>query len=217
MSVRIPQVNFSRGELGPQLYGRFDVEAYGSTLRQARNVLVLKYGGITKRPGTRLVGEVLDASKPTRLVPFQFSLTQTYALEMGQGYMAPCAAGGRVLEEELAITGITNAAQAVVAVAYHGLAVGDWWYFDGVDGGLGDLLNGRAFKVVTIVDDSHFAVAVDTSAAPAFSGCEGGITRTVTPTPPVVPVVPPVVETPAPPTTGGGGGGGFGYIRKLEP
>ena len=216
MSVRIPQVNFSRGELGPQLDGRFDVDSYGSALRQARNVLVLKYGGITKRPGTRLVGEVLDASTPTRLMPFQFSLTQTYALEMGQGYMSPCADGGRILEEELAITGITNAAQAVVEVAYHGLVVGDWWYFDGVAGGLGDLLNGRFFKVVAVVDDSHFAVAADTSAAPAFSGCTGGTTRTSAPATTTSPVVTPVVETPASPTTGGGGGGGFGYIRKLE-
>ncbi|WP_062788570.1 hypothetical protein [Novosphingobium capsulatum] len=215
MTVRVPQVNFSRGELGPQLYGRFDVEAYGSTLRQARNVLVLKYGGITKRPGTRLVGEVLDASKSTRLVPFQFSLTQTYALEMGQGYMAPCADGGRVLEEELAITGISNAAQAVVTVAYHGLAVGDWWYFDGVKDGLGDLLNGRAFKVVAILDDSHFAVAVDTSAAPSFTGCDGGITRSAPPTVPVAPVVPPVVPPPDPPATGGGGGGSFKGTQRF--
>jgi hypothetical protein len=215
MSVRVPQINFSRGELGPQLYGRFDVDAYQSALRQARNVIVLKYGGITKRPGTRLVAEVLDSSKPGRLVPFQFSLTQTYALEMGQGYMAPCANGGRILEEELAITGISNAAQAVVTVAYHGLSVGDWWYFDGVKDGLGAFLNGRSFKVVSVVDDNHFAVAVDTSGAPAFTGCDGGITRSAPPTIPTPPVVPPVVTPPTPPITGGGGGGGFGSIRRL--
>jgi hypothetical protein len=82
---RTAQANFCRGELGPQLYGRFDVDAWGTALRRARNVIVLKYGGLSKRPGTQLVAEVLDASQPVRLVPFQFSLDQTYALEMGQG------------------------------------------------------------------------------------------------------------------------------------
>lgn len=212
MSVRVPQTNFSRGELGPQLYGRFDVDAYASSLRRARNVLVLKYGGITKRPGTRLVGEVLDASTATRIIPFQFSLEQTYALEMGQGYMAPCANGGRVLEEELAISNITNAAQAVVSVAYHGLAVDDWWFFTGVAGEMGDLLNGRSFKVVSVPDANSFAVDVDTTGVAAFTSCEGGTVRTSAPTVPVAPVVPPVVDPPEPPSTGGGGGGGFGSL-----
>lgn len=98
MTVRIPQVNFSKGELAPELYGRFDVDTWQSALRQARNVIVMKYGGVTKRPGTRLVGNVINASVPTRLIPFQFSLTQTYILEMGQGYMVPSALGGRILK-----------------------------------------------------------------------------------------------------------------------
>lgn len=102
MTFRAAQPNFSRGELSPDLHGRFDADMYGSAVKKARNVLILKYGGLTKRPGMQLVAEVIDQTQPTRLVPFQFSLTQTYALEMGQGYMSPCAFGGRLLEEELA-------------------------------------------------------------------------------------------------------------------
>ena len=52
---RAGQPNFSRGEIGPELRGRFDVDAYSAGLEAARNVIVLKYGGLTKRPGTRLV------------------------------------------------------------------------------------------------------------------------------------------------------------------
>lgn len=98
MSFRTAQPNFSRGELAPALYGRFDVDAYGAGVKQARNVFVLKYGGLTKRPGTLLVAEVIDDAYPNRLVPFQFSLTQAYALEFGHLYMSPCADGGRVLD-----------------------------------------------------------------------------------------------------------------------
>lgn len=98
MSFRTAQPNFSRGELAPDLYGRFDVDAYGAGVKQARNVFILKYGGLSKRPGTLFVAEVIDDSADNRLIPFQFSLTQAYALEFGEDYMSPCADGGRVLD-----------------------------------------------------------------------------------------------------------------------
>jgi hypothetical protein len=98
VNFRVAQVNFSRGEIAPHLYGRFDVDAWQSGLKRARNVFVLKYGGVCKRPGTELVAEVIDASSDNRLMPFQFSLTQAYVLEWGNLYMAPIADGGRVLD-----------------------------------------------------------------------------------------------------------------------
>ncbi|KQN10271.1 hypothetical protein ASE85_02475 [Sphingobium sp. Leaf26] len=209
MAYRLAQANFSKGEIAPDLYGRFDVDAYQASVRKARNVVILKYGGLTKRPGTRLVAEVLDASKPVRIIPFQFSIEQTYALELGQGYMRVASAGGLVLNEELAITAITNEAQARVTAAYHGYAVGQQVYLSGIAGDLGDQLNYRFFTVAAVVDANRFSIDVDTTAMPAFSTAEGGITRTAAPDPdPVPPVVPdPVVPT-KPPSTGGGGGDG---------
>ncbi len=207
MNPRTTQVNFSRGELAPQLYGRFDVDAYSAALKLARNVIVLKYGGVTKRPGTRLVGEVLDQTNDCRLIPFQFSLEQTYALEFGQGYMSPCAQGGRLTEEELAITGITNAVEAVVEVAYHALAVDDLFFITGVAGELGDLLNGRAWLVTEIVDANHFKIAADTTGLAAFTTATGGITRVGAPTVPTPPTVPPPYTGPAFPSGYYGSGG----------
>lgn len=98
MNFRAAQVNFSRGVIAPHLYGRFDVDAWQSGLKNAKNVMVLKYGGVCKRPGMQLVAEVIDATADNRLMSFQFSLTQGYALEWGDGYMSPCADGGRVLD-----------------------------------------------------------------------------------------------------------------------
>lgn len=213
---RAGQPNFSRGVLSEHLHGRFDVDAYAAGLKEGSNVIILKYGGLTKRPGTRLVAEVMNGAEPTRIIPFQFSLTQTYALEMGQGYMSPCALGGRLLEEELEIVNITNAANAEIEAAFHDYAVDEKVYLDGIEGELGDLLNGRFWTVMSVVDDAKFTINADTTGLAAFTDAEGGITRVGPPAPPPAPpVVPPPVDPTPPPGVGGGGGGGFGG-RFLE-
>lgn len=206
MGYRLASPNFSKGEIAPDLYGRFDVDAYSSSARKARNVMVLKYGGLTKRPGTRFVAEVRDATEPVRLLPFQFSFEQTYALEMGQGYMRVASGGGMVLNEELAITAITNAAAAQISAAFHGYSVGDEVFLSGIAGDLGDYLNNRFWTVVSVVNDGAFTIAANTVGKGSFTVATGGITRTVEPDPdPVAPVVPPPVSPPDPPVTGGGG------------
>lgn len=206
MTVRIPQVNFAKGELGPQLYGRFDVDTWQSALRKARNVIVMKYGGMTKRPGTRLVGQVINSTEPTMLIPFQFSMTQTYALEMGQGYMAPCALGGRILEGEQPITAISNAVDAEMTIAYHGFAVGDLVNIDGVEGGMGTLLNFRTWTVVSVIDANTVTINANTTGCPAFSGCTGGTANTAPPIVVPAPTVPPPAAAPTTPTVAYGGG-----------
>lgn len=208
---RVGQPNFSKGEIAPELYGRFDVDFYSAGLKKARNVLILKYGGLTKRPGTRLVAEVINDSEPTRLIPFQFSLTQTYALELGQGYMSPCALGGRLLEEELAITGITNATRAQVTAAYHAYSAGEYVYLSGIAGTLGEFLNNRTWPVYSVIDTNNFTIDANTVGKGAFTSATGGITRTAPPPPPPPPPpVPPPPPPPPAPEVGGGGAGGFG-------
>src|SRR3546814_2754894 len=124
MAYRLAQANFSKGELAPALHGRFDVESYSSAAKKVRNAFVLKYGGLSKRPGTRLVAEVLDAENDVRLIPLQFSLDQSYALEMGQGYIRAAALGGLILNASLKITSISNAGNAKIPTAYHGSKTG---------------------------------------------------------------------------------------------
>jgi hypothetical protein len=213
VTVRIPQVNFSKGELAPELYGRFDVATWQAALRKARNVIAMKYGGVTKRPGTRLVGSVINSGQPTMLIPFQFSMTQTYALEMGQGYMAPCALGGRILEGEQPITAITNAANAELTIAFHGFAVGDLIYIDGVEGGMGTVLNYRTWSVTSVIDANTVTINANTTSCPAFSGCTGGTANT---SPPIIvppPTVPPPAGTTAAPTVSYGGGLGSNRLK----
>lgn len=212
MAFRSPQSNFSKGEIGPQLYGRYDVDAWRSAVKRARNVVVMKFGGLEKRPGFEIVSEVLedDASNNVRLIPFQFSSEQAYAIEMGQAYFAMSAFGGRVLEDELAITNITSASQAVVTVAYHGYEAGNLVYIEGVDGEMGDVLNGQFWRVVSVVDADNFKIDVNTGDV-FFTGATGGATNSAPPTPTPTPVVPPPSPPSPPPRTGGGGGGGGRY------
>ena len=198
MSYRAPQVNFSKGEIAPDLMGRFDVSTWQAALKTARNVVVLKFGGVTFRPGTRLVAELYDSALPGRLLPFQFATDQAYAIDMGQGTARFCALGGLVIEEELAIISISQATQAVVEVAYHGVLAGDEIYFTGVAGMVE--INGRVGRVVTVIDANRFSVDINSTAFGAFTSATGGITRTVAPTPPdPAPVIPPPVPPEPPP------------------
>ncbi len=44
-------------------------------------------GAATRRVGTQFISEVKDSSAKTRLIPFEFSTTQTYMLEFGNTYI----------------------------------------------------------------------------------------------------------------------------------
>ena len=207
MAYRASLPNFSKGELAPELIARTDVASYSAGVRRARNVFIRKYGGLSKRMGTRFVSEVLDATQPVRLFPFQFSIEQAYALEFGQGYMRPAANGGMLLEEALAITGIDRGTTTTVYSAFHGYAVGDIAYFRDVVGMT--QINGRSGKVLSVPNASKVIVDIDSSTFTPFTGDGGGVTRTEPPAPtPTPPPVPEPTPTPTPPATGGGGGDG---------
>lgn len=203
--MRVSKLNFAKGEIAPELEARFDVDAYSAGVRQARNVRIRKYGGLEKRPGTRFVAEVFDATQPVRLMPFQFSFEQAYALELGQGYVRVAALGGMVLNPELAVAGIGTANPASFHVAYHGYAVGDQIYFTEQTGDWA-FLNGRFWTIATVPDSDHFTLTGVSGVGRTFSGSTGGITNVAPPpSPPPSPPTPPPVDPPEPPDVGGGG------------
>lgn len=211
--------NFSKGELGPQLYGRVDVAAYSAAVKRARNVVVLKFGGLQRRMGQRFVYEIRepaggwdDPDSEARLFTFEFSIEQTYALLFTQAAMMPLALGGVVLEEHLEITGITVEDGAIVTSAYHGYEVGDEWFPTGIEGDLGAYLNNQVWEVTEIIDADNFRIDADTSGLDAFTAAAGGITRVVAPVAPVVPTVPPPYVPPINPEVvyPGYGGGYYG-------
>lgn len=91
------QNSFNAGELSPQLRGRADLEKYRNGCETLENFLPQVFGPARKRPGTRFVREIGDSANAARLIPFEFSSTQAFALEFGDQTIRFYADGGVVL------------------------------------------------------------------------------------------------------------------------
>ena len=88
--------NFTAGELSPRLDGRTDLQKYFQGCKTLQNMVIHPHGGATRRPGTKFIAET-KSSGEARLIPFEFSTTQTYVLEFGNTYMRVYKDGGQVL------------------------------------------------------------------------------------------------------------------------
>jgi hypothetical protein len=91
------QPSFTSGEISPSLQSRVDIEQYQSGAKTIKNFIVDKNGGILNRPGTYFIGEAYDSDYKSKLVPFQFSVTQAYILELSNQKMRIIADGGLVV------------------------------------------------------------------------------------------------------------------------
>ena len=92
-----PIVNsFASGELSPRLMGRTDSPKYSSGCETMENFIALPHGGAMRRGGTRFINEVKNSAHTTRLIDFEFSVDQTYVLELGDQYIRFYTNGGQV-------------------------------------------------------------------------------------------------------------------------
>ena len=89
--------SFVSGEFSPRMDGRVDFDKYFSATKTLQNFLVSPQGSASRRVGTKFIAEVKDSTKKTRLIPFEFSTTQTYVLEFGDQYMRVFKDKGQVL------------------------------------------------------------------------------------------------------------------------
>ena len=89
--------NFTAGELSPRLDGRNDLSKYPAGCKTLENIVIYPHGAAARRPGTQFIAEVKTSSAKTRLIPFEFSTTQTYVLEFGNQYMRVFKDKGQVL------------------------------------------------------------------------------------------------------------------------
>ena len=95
--VAVQLTNFTGGELSPRLDGRNDLQKYPTGCKTLENMIVFPHGSAARRSGTQFVAEVKDSSKQTRLIPFEFSTTQTYMLEFGDQYIRFYKDNGQIL------------------------------------------------------------------------------------------------------------------------
>ena len=89
--------NFTAGELSPRLDGRNDLAKYSAGCATVENMVIYPHGAAARRPGTTFIAEVKSSSAKTRLIPFEFSTTQTYILELGNQYMRFYRDNGQIL------------------------------------------------------------------------------------------------------------------------
>jgi hypothetical protein len=137
--------NFTAGELSPRLDGRTDLGKYFNGCKTLENMVVHPHGAATRRPGTKFIHEVKTSSAQTRLIPFEFSTTQTYIMEFGNQYIRFFKDNGIITESNKTISGATQANPGVITATSHGYSNDDHIIISSVVGMTE--LNGKTFKV----------------------------------------------------------------------
>ena len=155
------QTNFTAGELTPKLAGQVDFKKYNNGVEELQNMTVFPQGGATRRYGSRFVAEVKDSSKSTRLIPFEFNITQAYQLEFGDQYIRFYKDNGQITNASQNITGITKANPAVVTVASHGYTNGTDVWINSV-GGMTEV-NGRRYTIANATTHTFELSGVDST------------------------------------------------------
>jgi len=151
--------NFTAGELSPRLDGRTDLGKYFNGCKTLENMVVHPHGAASRRPGTKFVHEVKTSSAQTRLIPFEFSTTQTYILELGNEYIRFFKDNGIITESNKTITAATQANPIVITSNSHGYSNGDHVIISGVVGMTE--LNGKTFKVADKTTNTFELQTVD--------------------------------------------------------
>ena len=81
------QSSFTMGEFDPLVKGRVDITQYQNALEKATNIVCIPQGAIERRPGTQFLlditshlGSGITAQQGIRLIPFEFSTTDSFML-----------------------------------------------------------------------------------------------------------------------------------------
>lgn len=96
MTISLDQPSFSRGEIGPEIAARTDIDGYMTGLAKCINFIVSPYGGLLNRPGTMFMAQT-PGNEVARLIHFKFNVNDTYALEFTHLKMRVYRNGGLVL------------------------------------------------------------------------------------------------------------------------
>ena len=161
------QTNFTAGELSPKLAGHIDFDKYSNGVETLENMTTFPQGGVTRRAGSRFVAEVKDSSKSTRLIPFEFNVTQSYCIELGENYMRFFKDQGQIVEATKSISAITKANPAVVTATSHGYSNGDHVWINDVVGMTE--VNGRRYTVANVSTHTFELSGVNSSNYTTYS------------------------------------------------
>jgi len=168
------QTNFTAGELTPKLAGQVDFKKYNNGVEIMENMTVFPQGGTSRRSGTRFVCEIKNSANSTRLIPFEFNVTQSYILEFGDQYIRFYKDNGQIVEASKTITAITKANPAVVTSSSHGYSNGDHVWINSV-GGMVEV-NSRRFTVANQTTNTFELSGINSSAYTTYTS-GGGVEK----------------------------------------
>ena len=86
MAINQLIATFNGGELSPFLDARTDIDKYRSGCQELENFIPTPYGGVMRRPGLQYVSDAKEDETRCRLIPFVFSETTRYVVELGEEY-----------------------------------------------------------------------------------------------------------------------------------
>jgi len=176
--MKSTQISFSSGEISPEMQGRIDVRQYQFGLATCRNFIVRPQGVLDRRVGLRYAGAAFSDTYTSRLIPFKFSDTEAYAIELSHQR-------GRIWNNGNLVTYATpkggsvesadTTADTLTFVERHGLAQDDVIQLIGTEMlGLG---KGTNYKV-NVVDSRTISLKdASSDAAQALSGTLSGTLR----------------------------------------
>lgn len=90
MPLSVSKNSFAAGEVAPSLWYRDDLQKYGAGARKLYNCIVHPQGGVSNRPGSKLVVKGKTDGKSIALIPFEFNSQQRYVIEGGDFYFRFC-------------------------------------------------------------------------------------------------------------------------------
>lgn len=86
MGTKIFKSQFNGGEVSSELFGMVGDAKYQTGAAMLRNFLALPHGPASNRLGTEFVCEIKNSGSKARLIPFNFGVSQSFAIELGSGY-----------------------------------------------------------------------------------------------------------------------------------
>lgn len=174
----MPQVNetkrnFVGGELGPSVRARSDIKVYSNGCERLENFMVETTGPVKYRTGTVFVNPT-RRNALAKFIPFQFSDTQAYLIEVTPGYFRFYKDNGIICHEKKDITGISSSLPAVVTSNAHGYKNEDEVFINNVNGM--QTLNGKSYVIKNVTAntfelyDNNGESPIDTSGMAYVSG-----------------------------------------------
>ena len=98
MSMYMAKPSFAAGELSPAMHGRTDIAKYDIGASKLENFIVLRYGGVQNRAGTKYLGTTAGNKKAV-LLPFRYNVEQNFVIEVTAGKFRFYTQGALVLKD----------------------------------------------------------------------------------------------------------------------